>query len=335
MQNIPLPIGTLTLDNPFILAPMAGVTDLPYRLIHKSFGAGMVTTEMVSANGLVFSGERTLELLQSTADERPLAIQLFGNDPQRLAEAARQVEPYGALIDINMGCPVRKVVSGGAGSALLREPERVSAILTAVRRAVRLPLTIKIRSGWDAATINVAEIARRAVDAGVDAITLHPRTRAQMFSGHADWDQVAALVAQVPIPVIGSGDVFTAEDGLRLLHETGCAGVMIGRGGYGNPWIFQQMLAGLQGQPILVPALGERRQVALRHIALAIQHLGAYKAVLELRKHLCWYVKGLAGATSFRARLQHLARAEDLAAAVHAFFDQTEGTVDADPPGHC
>lgn len=335
MQNDHLVIGTLTLANPFILAPMAGITDLPYRLIHKTFGAGMVTTEMVSANGLVFQGDRTFELLQTLPEEQPLAIQLFGSDPQRLAEAARLAEPHGALIDINLGCPVRKVVGTGAGSALLQDPERVSAILQAVRRAVRLPLTIKIRSGWDSRSVNYREIAQRAVDAGVDAITLHPRTRSQMFSGRADWSQLTDLVRQVSVPVIGSGDIFCAEDGLRMLRETGCAGVMIGRGGYGNPWIFRQLIDLLAGRTAQQPTLEDRRTVARRHIALAITHLGEHKAVLDLRKHLCWYVKGLPGATTFRARLQHLLTAADLEEAIDTFFCHSEGTAHGDANRHC
>lgn len=322
MQITDLSIGGLVLENPLILAPMAGITDLAYRQIHKQFGAGLVTTEMVSAAGLIQGGPKTFELLRSDPAERPLSIQLFGSDPDTLAEAARRVEAYGDLIDINMGCPVKKVIKGGAGVALMQDPGRIGQIVTAVRKAIRCPLTVKIRSGWDQSSINYLDIGRIAEQAGADAVTLHPRTRTQMFSGHSDWQQIRQLREALTVPVIGSGDIFSAEDGLRMLQETGCAGLMIGRGGYGNPWIFQQLRAGLAGKPLSRPTLAERLNIALEHCDRAETHLSPHKAMLEMRKHLCWYTKGLAGAGAFRSSLQHIATLDEMRHRLSAFFEQ-------------
>ncbi len=232
----PFKIGSLTLANNLILAPMAGITNLPMRILARECGAGLCFTEMISVNGLVREGKKTFELLRSTREDRPLGIQLFGDDPALLAEGARLVEAHGDLIDINMGCPVKKVVGTGAGSALLRDPVKTAAIVRTVRQATRLPLTIKIRSGWHAEDNNFLEIARIAAAEGCDAVTLHPRSRAQMFDGHADWDKIRELHLALPLPVIGSGDIFSARDAVAMLQKTGCAGVMIARGGLGNPW---------------------------------------------------------------------------------------------------
>lgn len=324
MQNQILTIGSLQLTDPLILAPMAGITDLPYRLLHKRFGAALVTTEMISAKGWIQQGQKTLDLLESRPEERPLAIQLFGEDPASLAEAAKLAVPYGELLDINMGCPVKKVVKGGAGSALLQDPGRIRNIIAAVRKATELPLTIKIRSGWDNASINFLEVGRIAEGEGADAITLHPRTRSQMFSGHSDWSYLAQLVKALKIPVIGSGDVFTAEDGMRMFAETGCAGIMIGRGGYGNPWLFRQLRQALSGQEPVATTLKERLQVALEHLQFSRQFLGERRAVLELRKHLCWYSRGLPGAGAFRASLQHLPDLSSLQQAITDYFASVE-----------
>jgi nifR3 family TIM-barrel protein len=221
---------------------MAGITDLPYRRVMKAFGAALVFSEMVSANGVVRNGTRSLELVNSSADERPLAIQIFGDDPQQLADTAKLLEERAELIDINCGCPVNKVIRSGAGSALMREPARIGKIVATVRKAVSVPLTIKIRAGWDHATLNYLEVARIAATEGADAITLHPRTRSQGFSGKADWALIGDLKAELDIPVIGSGDILTAADAERMLSETGCDAVMIGRGGYGNPWLIRNIL---------------------------------------------------------------------------------------------
>jgi hypothetical protein len=296
-------IGSLQLANPVILAPMAGITDLPYRLIMKRFGAALVFTEMISANGLHFSGAATREYLRSMPEERPLGVQLFGDDPERLAEAARQVEAAADLIDLNCGCPVRKVVGSGAGSALLRDPARVARIVAAVRRATDLPLTIKLRSGWDADSRNYLEVARLAANEGIDAVTLHPRTKAQMFGGRADRSELAALKRELAVPVIASGDLFTAQDAMAVLAQTGCDALMVARGGYGNPWLIRQILDRLDGLPERHPGAHERLAVARDHLELFLEVYGPARTLVHMRKHLCWYTHGLPNATGFRQRI--------------------------------
>jgi len=296
-------IGTLDIANPVLLAPMAGITDLPYRLIMKRFGAALVFTEMVSANGLFFSGQGTLDLLRSVPEERPLGVQLFGDDPEHLAAAARQVEPASDLIDLNCGCPVRKVVGSGAGSALLRDPAKVAKIVAAVRRVTSLPLTIKLRSGWDNDQRNYLEIARLAEAEGVDAITLHPRTRSQMFAGRANWQEITELKQRAGVPVIASGDLFTADDAIAVMEQTGCDAVMVARGGYGNPWLISQILARLQGRTVPPPEAAERLAVASEHLQLFLETFGPARTLGHMRKHLCWYTHGLAHAAVFRQRI--------------------------------
>lgn len=314
-------IASLHLDNNIILAPMAGISDLPYRRLMKSHGAGLVFTEMVSANGLVRDGRRTRELLRSAAEERPLGVQLFGEDPDTLAEAARRVEEDGDLLDLNFGCPVNKVVRSGAGSAMLRDPRRLGRAVAAVRRVTSRPLTVKIRSGWDAGTVNFRETARVAVAEGADAVTLHPRTRAAGFGGKADWRQIAELKTALPVPVIGSGDVFSAGDAQRMLAETGCDGLMIGRGGYGNPWLLQQIAARLAGRPEPpAPAPGQRGATAEIHLDIFVATFGEKRALREMRKHLCWYSRGLPGAAAFRTAVNQSSGLSELRRLVRDFF---------------
>jgi nifR3 family TIM-barrel protein len=315
-----LTIGSLQLANNLILAPMAGITNLPLRLLARECGAALAFTEMVSVNGLVREGKKTFDLLQSVPDDHPLGIQLFGDDPLLLAEAARLVEGYGELLDINMGCPVKKVVGTGAGSALLREPAKVAAIIRAVRAATNLPLTIKIRTGWVAEEHTFLEIGRIAEAEGCDAVTLHPRSRSQMFEGHADWTKIAELKAALTIPVIGSGDIFMAADVAAMLAETGCDGVMIARGGLGNPWLFREALALLAGAAPLSPTPAERLQVALRHLQLFIEFSGERIAVREMRKHLSWYARGLPAAARFRGQINSLENKAALIEAMQGFF---------------
>ncbi|GLI39889.1 tRNA dihydrouridine synthase DusB [Geobacter hydrogenophilus] len=316
----PLAIGSLTLANNLILAPMAGITNLPFRLLAREEGASLCFTEMVSVNGLVREGRKTFELLRSVPEDRPLGIQLFGDDPQLLAEGARMVEGHGDLIDINMGCPVKKVVGTGAGSALLREPAKVRAIIRETRRATRLPLTVKIRSGWVCGEANFLEIARIAEEEGCDAITLHPRSRAQMFEGHADWQKIAEMKQSVKIPVIGSGDLFTAADVTAMLAETGCDGIMVARGALGNPWIFRQTLALLDDREPDAPSTGERLRAALRHLELFTELSGERVALREMRKHFGWYSHGLSGAAQFRKAVNIIEGKEALLEALHLFF---------------
>jgi nifR3 family TIM-barrel protein len=290
----------------------------------KSVGAALVFTEMISANGLIRDGHKTLELLASCNEENPLGIQLFGDEPQVLAKSAQLVAGAGALLDINMGCPVKKVIRSGAGSALLKEPRRIAQILAAVRAVYQGPLTIKIRSGWDAESLNFIEIGRIAESEGVDAITLHPRTRSQAFSGRADWQQISTLKAELKIPVFGSGDIFTAEDGLRMLHQTGCDGLMIGRGGYGNPWLIRDILAQLKGDKISVPTVTEKAETAINHLQLHREQFGDRKTIFEMRKHLCWYARGLPGAGRYRAGLQKVTTIEQLLETTRTFFNEAE-----------
>lgn len=315
-------IGTLQLNNNIFLAPMAGISDLPYRLVMKRFGAGLVFTEMVSANGLFFSGAATRELLRSVPEERPLAIQLFGEDPQRMADAARMVEEEADLIDINLGCPVRKVVRSGAGSALLNDPARTGAMLRTVRKATARPLTIKLRSGWDASRVNFLEIARIAEAEGVDAITLHPRTRSQGFAGRANLSHLRELKGAVRAPVIGSGDLFSAEDIKTMFTTTGCDAVMVGRGGYGNPWLIRQALDLMAGRSPRQPDAAERGQVARDHLELFIECFGPRKTVGHMRKHLCWYARGLPNSAAFRSRLNVVDSVASMRGILEEFFEQ-------------
>jgi nifR3 family TIM-barrel protein len=313
-------IGSLKLKNPIISAPMAGISDLPYRLIMKRHGAALVFTEMISANGLFFNGEATRVLLQSCPEERPLGIQLFGDNARRLAEAAKTVADCGELIDLNLGCPVRKVIRSGAGSALLQEPVKVARILSAVRRATVLPLTIKFRSGWDHDSVNFLEIARIAVEEGVDAVTLHPRTRSQMFGGDADWQQIKELKESLPIPVIGSGDLFSAEKIKTMFEQTGCDAIMVGRGGYGNPWIINQALELLEGRPATKPSFAERLVVARDHFELYLKTFGPQKTLGQMRKHLCWYVRGMENSTVFRAEINQTKTVAEMSDRLEEFF---------------
>jgi len=322
MQTSPFKIKQLQLSSRIILAPMAGITSLPYRRIMKSFGAGLVFSEMISANGLIRDGQKTHQLLASHKDEFPLAIQLFGDDPAVIAKAASLVIDNGALLDINMGCPVKKVVRSGAGSALLREPHRIGKIVAAVRKVYPGPLTVKIRSGWDEASRNFIEIGHIVEAEGADAITLHPRTRSQGYSGSACWKQIGELKVAVNIPVFGSGDIFTAENGLQMFQQTGCDAIMIGRGGYGNPWLIRQIAALLKGHSPLFPTPEEKLQTALHHLRLHKEQFGEKKAFLEMRKHLCWYARGLDGASHFRAALQKTQQLDQIVALMNLFFHQ-------------
>jgi nifR3 family TIM-barrel protein len=312
-------IGTLQLAGPVLLAPMAGITDLPYRLIMKRFGAALVFTEMISANGLFFNGQGTRELLRSAPEERPLGVQLFGDDPGLLATAAAQVTPFADLIDLNCGCPVRKVVGSGAGSALLRDPAKVAAIVAAVRRATPLSLTIKIRSGWDDNQRNYLEIARLAEAEGADAITLHPRTKTQLFSGRANWQEIAELKQAAGVPVIASGDLFTAADAVTVMQQTGCDAVMIARGGYGNPWLIRQILARLQGTLAPPPTAAERLAMAGEHLDLHLATFGAARTLGHMRKHLCWYTHGLEHAAAFRQQINQAHSVSELQERLNAF----------------
>ncbi len=313
-------IGSLSLSNHLLLAPLAGVSDLPYRLIMRRYGVGLAFTEMISANGLIRAGRNSEALLYSTAADRPLGVQIFGEDPQVLAKAATLVDDCGDLIDLNLGCPVKKVVRSGAGSALMRDPLRVARILAAVRRAVRCPVTVKIRSGWDADSVNYLEIGRIVETEGADAVTLHPRTRSQAFTGKADWSQIHKLKQTLRIPVIGSGDINSPEDARRMLQETGCDAIMLGRGCYGNPWLIENILAGAESLPSWQPGPVERLDAVRAHVDLFVTHFGRERAHREMRKHLCWYSRGLSGAAAFRTRINQTLSFADLWQVTESFF---------------
>ena len=297
-----LKIGNVELENNLILAPMAGVTDLPFRLLCKEQGCGLMYTEMVSAKAILYKNRNTGPLMEVRPEEEPVALQLFGSDPEIVSDIAAQVEdgPY-AFIDINMGCPVPKIVNNGEGSALMKNPKLVEEILTALVKKVKKPVTVKFRKGFDDDHINAVEIARIAESCGVSAVAVHGRTRAQFYSGKADWDIIRQVKEAVKIPVIGNGDIFTPEDAKRMLYETGCGGLMIARGAKGNPWIFSRTLHYLEtGELLGPPDKEELKETILRHAQLQIQFKGEYLGLCEMRKHLSWYTVGLPHSSSLR-----------------------------------
>jgi tRNA-dihydrouridine synthase B len=308
--------------NPLVLAPMAGITDYPFRMICKELGAGIVFSEMVSVEALIREHRRTRGMLHTDPAERPVVFQIFGAKPASMAEAAHIVSQGEVdFIDINMGCPVPKIVKSGAGSALLRDIGLAKEIMSAVVNASRVPVTVKIRLGWDAKDIVAIDLAQAAETAGVAAVTVHARTKAQGFSGQADWSMIRQVKNAVGIPVIGNGDVRTGRDAGRMLDETGCDGVMIGRAVQGNPWIFRearQFLA--MGLAPASPTIEEREAVMLSHLNGMIALLGEQFGVREMRKHLCWYTKGLHGGAEFRERANYLDSAVGVRKAVREYF---------------
>ncbi len=316
-----LKIGQLDLGQGLILAPMAGITDLSFRRIAKSFGVDLVTSEMVSAEGLVRGNPSTRFLLESHPEEKPLAIQIFGSDPQVMAEAAQMVSHQGAdIIDVNMGCPVQKVVHQGAGAALLRDTEKVKRVVEAVRRAVAVPVTVKIRSGWNRSRINALEVARGAEVAGADGITIHPRTAKQGLSGTADWSLIAEVKQTVGVPVIGNGDVTRPEHVFEMRRQARCDGVMIGRGAMGNPWIFAQVMQLQSAQKPRLPSPVERMAVMQRHLALYEELRQGRPSLSGLRSRLMWYTKRLPGSARLRAELGKCRQAKTMITVCEDFF---------------
>ncbi|HHY47939.1 MAG TPA: tRNA dihydrouridine synthase DusB [Firmicutes bacterium] len=315
-------IGDVSIKGPLVLAPMAGVTDSAFRRIAKEMGADLVYTEMISDKALVFGNKKTVEMIRLRPEERPVSCQIFGSDPEFMARAAKLAEDAGAdLIDINMGCPTPKIVRNGEGAALMRNPGLAGRIVGAVASATTRPVTVKIRKGWDSNSVNAVEIARVAVSEGAKAIAVHGRTRDQLYSGRADWGIIARVKEAVAVPVIGNGDVRSPEDVKRMLDETGCDAVMIGRGALGNPWIFLQARKFLEdGSLIPPPTLEERLGVMLRHFDMAIQDKGERIAVLQMRKHLAWYLHGLRDSARVREAINSLDEPDSIRAVITNYF---------------
>lgn len=309
-------------QNPLVLAPMAGITDFPFRMICKELGAGLVFSEMVSVEALIREHKRTFNMLHTDHAERPVVFQIFGSKPNSMAEAARIVsQGIVDFIDINMGCPVPKVLKCGAGAALLRDIGRAKEIMAAVVDASSVPVTVKIRLGWDSQNIVAVDIASAAESVGIAAITVHGRTKAQGFTGHADWGMIKQVKDSVGIPVIGNGDVRSAQDVKMMKDETGCDGIMIGRAIQGNPWIFREAKQYLEIDVVPPhPTLEEREAVMLRHLNDMVKTLGENIGVREMRKHLCWYTKGLPGGAEFRMKMNRLSRVAEIIQAVEDFF---------------
>ena len=304
------------------LAPLAGISKLPFRLIARSQGCALAYTEMISANGLVRKTAKTYEYLKTSADDRPLGVQIFGADPEVMAQAARIVEDSGVdLIDINMGCPVRKVIKAGAGAILMKDPDLVARIVDAVKKAVKIPVTVKIRSGWTRSSINALEIAKIVEDCGADAITVHARTADQGYSGRADWEIIAEVKKVVKIPVIGNGDIRQPHDAVRMLTETSCDAVMVGRGALGNPWIFKGIVQVLGDQTInYLPGLEQRKEMIENHWKMEDKFLGFRLADKSFHKHILWYTKGLDNSSRFRELAGKLKDKENILNELNKYF---------------
>ncbi|MBB2181633.1 tRNA dihydrouridine synthase DusB [Lachnospiraceae bacterium MD1] len=307
-------IGNVKLDGNIVLGPMAGVTDLPFRMLCKEQGADLVYTEMVSAKGIQFNNKNTENLLYINEEERPAALQLFGSDPDILSETAKRIEERNFdILDINMGCPVPKVVNNGEGSALMKNPKLIGEIVRKVSSAIKKPVTVKIRKGFSEDNINTIEVAKIAEENGAAAVAVHARTREQYYSGKADWSIIRAVKEAVSIPVIGSGDVFSPEDAKQMIEQTNCDAIMLARGTRGNPWLFAQIKAYLEkGVLIPKPAFQEVKEMILRHAALSVDYKGLYTGIREMRKHVAWYTTGYPGSAKLRNRVNEINSMEDL-----------------------
>ena len=311
-----LQIGNVTLENNLILAPMAGVTDLPFRLLCKEQGAGLLCMEMVSAKAILYKNRNTEELLTIDKRENPVSLQLFGSDPDIMSEIAKQIEdrPFD-ILDINMGCPVPKVVNNGDGSALMKNPKLAGEIIEKTARAIKKPVTVKIRKGFDEEHVNAVEMAHIAQESGAAAVAVHGRTRSQFYSGKADWDIIRQVKEAVSIPVIGNGDILTAADVIAMQKQTGCDGFMIARGAEGNPWIFAQILHYFKtGEELPKPTFEEVTQMLLRHARMQLEFKGEYTGIREIRKHAAWYTAGYRNYSKLRGRINEVETYEKLEA---------------------
>ena len=311
-----LKIGTVTLDNNLILAPMAGVTDLPFRLLCKEQGAGLLCMEMVSAKAILYKNKNTEELLTIDPRENPVSLQIFGSDPDIMGEIAKQIEerPFD-ILDINMGCPVPKVVNNGDGSALMKNPVLAGKIIEKVASAIKKPVTVKIRKGFDEEHVNAVEMAHIAQESGAAAVAVHGRTREQYYSGKADWDIIRQVKEAVSIPVIGNGDILTAQDVIAMKEQTGCDGFMIGRAAQGNPWIFSQILQYFEtGTFVPKPSFSEVTDMLLRHAKMQLEFKGEYTGIREIRKHAAWYTSGYKNSSKLRGKINEVENYEQLEA---------------------
>lgn len=321
-------IKHLEFETPFVLAPLAGVSDSPFRRLAREQGAGAVYTEMVSADGLIRGNAATLEYIAFEPQERPIGVQLFGSDPAIMAEATRVLSDLPAdrrpdLVDINMGCPVRKVVNRAAGAALLQDVPRIERIVRAMASATDLPVTAKIRLGWDGNSHNAVEVARALEGAGAAAVALHARTRAEKFEGTAHWEVIAEARRAIGIPLIGNGDVRTPEDALRMLRETGCDGVMLGRAAFGDPWIFRRIRAlAERGESLPLPTAAERLEAGVRHLGMLVATAGERVATKEMRKHVAWYVKGLPHSHKVREQVNRTQSAAEMTALLEGYLGE-------------